>query len=152
MSRLVRRLSVGVAKSTTRRDFLSRMVRGFVGAGFATSMFFGGRQFAYANGCISYSAGTCGGTDCAGGDANGCYGLSGNCAQYTFVGNVQCTVSNHMLHCPANVCNEDIGNYWICCCNNSQMVCMDCHACYTSPSGTQVDCRCELANGYTCVD
>ena len=126
MDRMIRKLSMSLARSTTRRDFMSQLARGIVGAGMGAAFFFGGQRLAYASHCV-HIGGTCGSCSGSSYDENGCItGIS---------------------YCSTGNCNSEglcTGNYpwqiaqWTCCCNNNLSTCRDCSA---NPQGP-IACMC----------
>jgi hypothetical protein len=120
MDKLVRKVSMGLAKSTTRRGFMSRMARGVVGIGLGASYLFGGNRYAFADAdCKFGSKDNCGG-DCTGsGDKNGCYGLP------YCTGEGKTCGSNG--ECPTGM---EYKGGWTCCCgptgSKKQHTCNDC--------------------------
>jgi len=60
MDRFTRKLSMSLARQTTRRDFLSGLARGAVGLGMGAAMLFGGQRAAFANSGCTDMEDTCG--------------------------------------------------------------------------------------------
>lgn len=135
MDRFMYKLSVAVAKTSTRRQFLSRLTRGMVGAGLGASMLFGSSQYAFADAnCKFHSTPDNGGGPCNGktrcgdkdandpkkpgtpSDANGCGGLP-YCAP------AECDLTVTPPKCKAPL--TDAG-YWVCCCKSKLSYCRDC--------------------------
>jgi hypothetical protein len=119
---------MAVARTSTRRDFLSMLARGIVGAGFGAGVLFGGRRHAFADAtCRTVKLrGRCLTNDCENGDANGCLG------------------SSYCATCPAPDDNRKCspgykfdGGTWTCCCSGMLTTCIDC----VDPTGRPCLCR-----------
>lgn len=137
MDALIRKLSISIARMSTRRGFLSGLTRAVVGVGLGASWAFGAGRYAFADtNCKFESNDNCGGTSCStsSSDANGCYGLK------------YCNSSNggdcgSKGECPSGY---EYKGGWTCCCNGKQSTCNDC-----GPSGGARKCICQHA-GNTC--
>jgi hypothetical protein len=125
MDRMVQRLSMMMARSTTRRGLLSRVARATVGVGLGAGFIFGGSRYAFAAPPCSAGSdnGCAGGTSwCTGsGDVNGCYfgdpvDYCGDCAH---------DAQGNITGCGNNGNSEDAGS-WSCCCNGEMSECTDC--------------------------
>lgn len=97
MNGLVRRASVAAAKTTTRRGFLARSVRGLIGAGLGLGFLLGAQNFAYA--CFGCNDSSCGTSGLCGQNCPGC-GAGGACpALYTATGQCRCSCGSAEYYC-----------------------------------------------------
>ena len=142
MDRIIQKVAMSMARSATRRDFMSRAVRSIVGVGLGASFVFGGASYALAappcdaranNGCSG------GNSWCtSSGDVNGCYmdnpvPYCGDCA-YDNQGNI--------TGCSTNGGNSGGYGSWFCCCNGEMSECTDC-----GPPGQGYQCVCNSKHG-----
>jgi hypothetical protein len=147
MDGLIRRLSVAIARKTTRRDFLSSAARGAVGVGFGAAALFGAQRYALATpNCTGLGGrgGGCSPNSCLGGpnpDPNNPCPNNNYCAACTDgSGNPVST-----LKCPAGT---TFNRQWACCCprpDGSKKV----SYCTVCNIGTGV-CRCIFLSQATC--
>ena len=93
MDRMIRNLSMKLARATTRRDFLSGMAKRLVGLGFGAGFLYGARV-SYAYSC-----------DC---------NVSPPCNAYPLV-NRPCGISGSCVGAPGCTLNQTTG----CCCTNT---------------------------------
>jgi hypothetical protein len=143
MDDLIRSVSIAMARSSSRRDFLSKVVRTVVGVGIGVGAIFGGSRMGYADQTCTSDAGVnCAASNCQGGNSFGC------------------TLTDECNACMKNANGFVIGcypgrnggpggaaQYWSCCCNHQHTACFDCHK---SGSNHQL-CQCvKHVPGYTC--
>jgi len=145
MDRLVQKMSMRAAKTSSRRDFFSSMIRGAVGVGLGASFLFAGESahalaVKVACGGNVLSNQGCAGTGCSVGDSNGCTGFGTDNSHPGY-----CTDCNGNQGCSNTTGNNKAFQQWTCCCNGRKSTCVDC-----GPSGGSMGCICKVDPGQQC--
>jgi hypothetical protein len=161
MDRFTRKISMLLARQTTRRDFLSGVVRGAVGAGLGASMLFGGEREAFAAGeCQQGLVGIgCGTLPCTratqtyyslpGGATTACRSGGANeplCS--TLVddnGKAIACGASPKTPCPAG--SPQWETAWLCCCGNQSKYC---YVCTVTIKKQATDCKCPFNTAAKC--
>jgi hypothetical protein len=142
MERFMRRLSMGLAETMTRRSLLAWVARGIVALGFAA-----GRPAWGTPGCDEYPAGNGAGSKCSPGlfctasVGNGPCSQMEPCKEDKEDGVGACDNTNKTPACPKG---RKALAWWACCCNKTVMYCFRC----STPSGDF--CKCIYTPGTTC--
>lgn len=120
---LIRKLSLDVARVSSRRDFLSRGAQGLVGLGLGLGAIFGGGKPTFASGCQEMPGEPCGGHCCTPTQLNcGRDGTGGEEEDVPMRPTCGCD-SGPCANCPTG---WDQRWTYICCCNGRKSRCTEC--------------------------
>lgn len=152
---IIRKLSVGAARLTSRRDFLGRVGRGIIGVGLGAGFLLGADRYAWAlnsNCSANRTWNSQGGCDadnaCINGDSRGCHGFdpTGDMNKANYCPQTSCDTTNEG-------CQGDHSiryGYWTCCCQKNGVKriskCVDCGP----GAGTKPNCVCVFNTGEAC--
>src|SRR5262245_40211716 len=123
MDHFIQELAVRIAETTSRRDFLSLMMRGVLGAGMGVLCVFGGERSAFADDkCRVIDERGCEGErHCKNGDSMGCNVIPRPTADIPKCITCDFTAGSRN---PCVGSTPNIEKWWSCCCNNQITVCV----------------------------
>jgi hypothetical protein len=133
MDSLTEKVAVGLAGTISRRDLISRTLRGVVGLGLGAACLFGAQRSAFAVDCFLWGGNTCGQGETACSD----YSSTEGCGGYGFCGGTGCESGTTNCN-PDGPVPQNYG-YWDCCCQDD--VLYRCRVCGTAGGGPQCVCH-----------